>query len=185
MRILFLSAILLSVSSMSFGQSNYKKTDNIEGVRAIESTAFRGHYLSVDSRTWHGEGSQGGGIVNVLNRIGTHQLFKITKLSDGTYSIASTFFKNRFLRMDGSAINASSKAPGGVVNLQDKVASYEKFKIKKLADGSFSIESVAFPGRFLTLNPNPRASKPNDAGGRVQVQNRAGGHERFNLLEKQ
>lgn len=182
MKNLFILAALIFVSSICFGQKTYKKANSIEGIRAIESRAFKGHYLSMDSRNFH-KGPHGG-TVNVLNRIGTHQLFKITKISDGIYSISSTFFKDRFLRMDGSGVNASSRAPGGVVDLQTHVGSYEKFKIEKLSDGSYSIESVAFPGRYLTLNPNPRAKDPNHAGGKVQVQNRAGAHERFYLLEK-
>jgi len=186
MRVLFIFSMLVFVSSVGFAQTNGydTRTDDIEGIRAIESRAFKGHYLTMDSRYYHGGNAQGGGTVNVMNRIGTHQVFKITKLPDGYYSIASTFFKNRFLRMDGGQINSSSTAPGGVVNLQTSVASYEKFKIEKLDDGSYSIESVQFPGRFLTLNPNPRAKDPNHAGGKVQVQNRAGGHERFYLLKK-
>ena len=183
MRSVLIIALLCSVVSISFAQNDYKKASSIEGVRVIESRAFRGHYLRLDSRGFQGA-AQGGGVVNVTNTFGTHVALKITKLPDGYYTIQSTFFKNRYLRMDGRQINSSSKAPGGVVNLQTKAASYEKFKIEKLSDGSYSIESVAFPGRFLTLNANPKPKNWSQGGGKVQVQNRAGSHERFNLLEK-
>jgi phospholipase C len=164
--------------------TGFVKTNKIEGIRVIESKAFKGNYVTADSRYWHGQGNHGGGTVNVINRIGTHNQYRIKKHSDGYYSIASTFFKERYLRMDGSGVNKTSKAPGGKVNLQNRVGNYEKFKIIKNSDGSFSFESVAFPGRFLTLNPNPRAKNPDHAGGKVQVQNRNGSHERFYLLEK-
>ena len=184
MKNLFILVLLFTATTFNFAQSNFKKTNTIEGVRAIESKAFKGHYLTADSRYWHDQGEHGGGTVNVLNRIGTHQQFKITKRSDGYYSIASTFFKKRFLRMDARGVDASSKAPGGEVNLQNYVGSFEKFKIVKNSDGTVSFESAVFPGTFLTLNPNPRAKNPDHAGGKVQVQNRNGAHERFYLLEK-
>ncbi|MEM7372754.1 MAG: hypothetical protein AAF587_29305 [Bacteroidota bacterium] len=177
MKKVFVFVVFLSAVAAVVGQPTYEKAESIEGVRAIASAQFNNAYLTMDSKGWSGNSSQGGGKVDSHHYIGTHQLFEIKEIENGIYTISSTFFKNRHLRMDGRGVTPASKVPGGVVNLQDLVGAFERFKIHKNSDGTYSFESVTFPGCYLTLNPN-------HAAGEVMVQNRSGAHERFRLLQK-
>jgi len=170
--LLFVFTLMLGLQN-TYSQDGYQLTNDVEGVRAIQSKAFNGYYLRLDSKHHHADGP--GGTVNVTNYIGTHELLNIIKLDNGRYAIASTFFKNRYLRTDGN-----------IVNLQNRIGSYEEFILHRNDDGSVSFESAAFPGKYLSLKPNPFPAN-NDwsqGGGRVGLQDWNGSHERFLLFEK-
>jgi hypothetical protein len=87
------------------------------------------------------------------------------------YTIASgtTEFPNVFLRMDGRGLTQFSGTGGGVVNTQyGALTGFERFYIKSLPDGTYSIESLAFPNIFLRMDANSLGT--NTTGGTVNAQ---------------
>jgi len=168
-------AITLSllIAFTCFGQRSYKRATTIEGFRVIASTVYKNHYLSMDNGEFFGSSYGDQGKVEVRQQIGSHELFEIKEISDGIYSIASTDIKERYLQMDGSRVSLQNKAPGGRVAIQVYIGGYEKFKIKPQGDGSYTIESLEFPGRYLHMSQD-----------KVMVSNQVGKYERFFLLKK-
>jgi hypothetical protein len=72
-------------------------------------------------------------------------------LGNTPITIRSTFFPNVYLRMDGTGVPTTG-ASGGTVNCQYTAGPYEKFKLRPQADGSYSVESVAFPNVYLRMD---------------------------------
>ncbi|MEM6380709.1 MAG: hypothetical protein AAF705_21175 [Bacteroidota bacterium] len=169
--LLFLSWFVLS---HCVGQQAYQRTNTITGIRAIVSAQYPNHYLSIDNGEFFGSRYGDQGKIEVTQEIGSHELLLIKEIEPGVYAFGSTDVKERYLRMDGALVTPQSQAPGGILNLQVYVGGYEKFKIEKQADGTYTIESIAFPGRYLHMTKD-----------KVLVSNRVGAKERFYLLEKE
>jgi hemolysin activation/secretion protein len=70
-------------------------------------------------------------------------------------------------------VKPQSKTLSGILNLQVYAGGYEKFRIEQQADGTYTIESVAFPGRYLHISKD-----------KVLVSGQVGEKERFHLLRK-
>jgi hypothetical protein len=77
----------------------------------------------------------------------------LKSIGDTPITIRSTYFSNVYLRMDGTGVAAPANAGGGMVNCQYGVPdAREKFKVHPQADGSVSLESLAFPGVYLRMD---------------------------------
>ncbi|MFC0097688.1 hypothetical protein ACFFKH_09120 [Micromonospora marina] len=101
-------------------------------------------------------------------------------LGDTPITIESTAFPEVFLRMDGTGV-PTNMAGGGTVNCNFQAGDKEKFKLRPQANGTFSIESIAFPNVFLRLVGSGVTSPTDGGGGLVncQINANGGGHETF------
>ncbi|MEM7372755.1 MAG: hypothetical protein AAF587_29310 [Bacteroidota bacterium] len=173
MKSILATTSLLLIALTCLAQTQYEPTETIEGIRVIASVAHPNHYLSLDNGEFFGSTYGDQGKVEVTQEIGSHEVFEIKQVSEGIYAIASTDVKERYLQVDGSQVKPESKEPGGRVVIQVFVGRYERFKIEPQKDGSFTIESINFPGRYLHMSQD-----------KVQVSSKVGKEERFWLLEK-
>ncbi|WP_439676226.1 AbfB domain-containing protein [Embleya sp. MST-111070] len=148
----------------------------------VRSTFFQNIYLRMDGTGVTTSTDNGGGKVNCQYGTGTWTTYKVHAQSDGTYSFESAAFPNVFLRLDGTGVPATM-AGGGKVNCQFGAGPYEKFKARAQADGSFSLESAAFPGIYLRLVTDSGVTSATGPGGTVNAQINANGgdHEKFFL----
>ena len=99
-------------------------------VVTIESVTFPNVFLRIDGAEVTSFLEKGGGTVN--SQYGTHEAekFKISKSSDGYYTIESVKFPNVFLRMDGEEVTSFLEKGGGIVNCQYGAQAWERYKIK-------------------------------------------------------
>ncbi|WP_163930031.1 hypothetical protein [Paraferrimonas sp. SM1919] len=74
-----------------------------------------------------------------------------------------------YLRMDGSGVTTFMPDGGGVVNCQLDAGPWEKFNLNQNSDGTYTIESVAFPGVFLRMDGR-NVNADNPTGGVVNCQ---------------
>ncbi|MEV0648000.1 papain-like cysteine protease family protein [Phytomonospora sp. NPDC050363] len=107
-------------------------------------------------------------------------------LGDTPITIRSTAFPNVCLRLDGRGVTSTTTEGAGTVNCQfapGATGPYEKFKLRKQADGSFSFESIAFPNVYLRLDGTGVTTQTTNGGGKVNCQFNANGgaREKFKL----
>lgn len=122
---------------------------------AFESAAFPGVFLRMDANGIVGPVAPGGGVVNCQAYAGSWERFQFIQQPDGTTAINSVAFPKAYLRMDGTNVTKFMGSGGGVVNCQGFVGGWEKFKIHiDQATFNLTIESVAFPGRYLRMDGN-------------------------------
>ena len=95
--------------------------------------------------------------------------------------IQSVAFKDVFLRMDGNGITQANGAGAGKVSCQKNMSPTGAFKVQEQKNGTFTIESVAFPNVFLRMDGNNRSGKEEDFG-TVNCQYGASTCEKFYLL---
>lgn len=107
--------------------------------------------------------------------------FKVQEQKNGTFTIESVKYPGVFLRMDGSGIRGFAGSGAGHVNCQFGASDWEHFKLHEQNDGSYTIESVAFPNVFLRMDGNNRSGKEEDFG-TVNCQYGASTCEKFYLL---
>lgn len=122
---------------------------NQEIPKTIESVHFHNVFLSPRGHTVTQPSGGGGGVVRMNYGAQAHEHLNIVKLPDGSYSIGSQYYPNVFIRMDGSGVHTPSGPGAGTVNCQFGQGVWEKFHLHKQDDGTYTIESVAFPGVFL------------------------------------
>jgi hypothetical protein len=142
----------------------------------IRSTFFKNVYLRMDGTGVTAVTDNGGGTVNCQYGPGPWTTFKVHSQADGSYSFESAAFPNVFLRMDGNGV-PTTQAGGGVVNCQYSALPWEKFSARAQADGSFSFESVAFPGIYLRMVTGSGVTSATGPGGTVNAQINANGGE--------
>lgn len=148
---------------------------------AFESAAFPGAFLRMDATGITGPITPGGGTVNCQAFPGPWERFQFIQQPDGTTAINSIAFPKAYLRMDGNQITKFMPSGGGVVNCQGFVGGWEKFKIHiDQTTLNLTIESVAFPGRFLRMDGNGVVSS-GPGSGVVNCQFGAFGWEHFVL----
>ncbi len=82
-------------------------------------------------------------------------------------TIASSAFKDVFLRMDASGL--TRERPGGIVNCQYKAGKYEHFYVRPQPNGTVTIESEQFPDVHLRMD-GTGLSRDNPFGGVVNCQ---------------
>ena len=148
----------------------------------FESTAFANVFVRVDGGGVTAFPGTGGGYVNCQYTAGDFEKVRLRTQADGSFSIESVAFPNVFMRMDGTGVTSQTTNGGGAVNCQFNPGPYEKFKLRVQSDGSYSVESVAFPNVFLRMGSGMTAFNGN-GGGSVNCQfNASGGiHEKFKL----
>ena len=95
--------------------------------------------------------------------------------------IQSVAFKDVFLRMDGNGITQANGAGTGKVSCQKNMSPTGAFKVQEQKNGTFTIESVKYPGGFLRMDGNNRSGKEEDFG-TVNCQYGASTCEKFYLL---
>ena len=155
------------------------------GTYTLESVQFPGVYLRMDGNGLTASTGPGGaGTVNCkYGAAGPWEKFRLC--NDGcNYSIGSVQFPGVYLRMDGNGVTTPVGSGGGTVNCQYGVGPYEKFKFAyNGSDGSFSVESVQFPGVYLRMDGSgvTSGSGGNTGGGTVNCQFGAGPWEKFML----
>jgi phospholipase C len=142
----------------------------------IRSTFFQNIYLRMDATGMTAFADDGGGTVNCQYGTGPWTTFKVHAHANGSYSFESAAFPNVFLRMAGSGVPATM-AGGGKVNCQYGDLPWEKFNARAQADGSFSFESVAFPGIYLRMVTGSGVTSATGPGGTVNCQINANGGE--------
>ncbi|MBM9506148.1 fascin domain-containing protein [Actinacidiphila acididurans] len=142
----------------------------------IRSTFFQNIYLRMDGTGVTVATDNGGGTVNCEYGTGPWTTYKVHPQTDGSYTFESAAFPNVFLRMDGNGV-PTTMAGGGTVNCQYGVGPWEKFHARAQADGSFSFESVAFPGIFLRMVTGSGVTSATGPGGTVNCQINANGGE--------
>ena len=147
----------------------------------IESAQFSNVFLRMDGNGVTSTTGPGGGTVNCQYGAFAWEKFKIAKLSDGYYTIESVQFPNVFLRMDGNGVTSTTGPGGGTVNCQYGAFAWEKFKIAKLSDGYYTIESVQFPNVFLRMDGNGVTSTTGPGGGTVNCQYGAFAWEKYRI----
>ena len=149
-------------------------------VVAIQSSCFRGKYVTLDASGLTGFAPAGAGTAGVATFVGPNETFRLINNPDGTVSFASTAFKNVYLRADGRRVASDScHAAGGIVNAQLGLGTWEKFFIRrpenagKTYNGIVGLELAAFPGRFLRIQGDDNA---------LNVQGVMRGHEVFEIM---
>jgi len=97
-------------------------------------------------------------------------LADLAKLGNTPVMIGSRNYPNVYLRMDGTGVTAATDNGSGKVNCQYMAGSSEKYKIRAQADGSFALESAAFPNVFLRLDGRGVTTQTTNGGGMVNCQ---------------
>ena len=90
-------------------------------------------------------------------------------------------FPGVFLRMDGNGVTTFNGKNLGTVNCQFGAYECEYFRLNKQTNGSFTIESVAFPGVFLRMDGNNVKAFGAKGAGSVTCQFTARSWEEFRI----
>jgi len=130
----------------------------------IQSVAFKGVFLRMDGKGIRTTSGSGAGKVNCQKSLTTTCVFKLHQEKDGTFTIESVEYPGVFLRLDGSSVKSFSGSGAGSVNCQFGAAEWEHFRLRDQKDGSFAIESVAFPNVYLRMDGDNPQGKDDDFG---------------------
>lgn len=131
----------------------------------VKSNAFYNVFLRLNGTNFV-SGAAGSGVVNCQFTAAPFEKMLFAKQADGTYTIESNAFAGLFLRMDGANVPTGPQG-GGIVNLQSSVGPYEKFNVIKQSDGTYTIQSVAFPGTYLRMDGTGVTSVLANGGGKI------------------
>ena len=99
-------------------------------------------------------------------------------------AIESVKFPNVFLRLDGTKVKKFTGPGSGTANVQYGSRDWEKFRITRQPDGTFTIESVAFPNVFLRLDGTDFDLYNKAGGGTVNGQFTARPWEYFRIMQQ-
>ena len=102
------------------------------------------------------------------------------KITISPLTIESVHFPNVYLRMDANGVRELPEG-SGTVNCQIGAHPWERFKFERQEDGCYTIESLAFPGKYLRLDGNGVTKFEGAGAGIVNCQAVAKTHERFRL----
>ena len=106
----------------------------------------------------------------------------LAALGDTPVTIGSRNYPNVYLRMDGTGVTAFNGNGGGQVNCQYTADATEKYKVRAQADGSYALESVAFPNVFLRLDGSGVTTQTANGGGWANCQyGPPGAYEKFQV----
>ena len=147
----------------------------------IQSVAFKDVFLRMDGNGINTASGSGAGKVNCQKSLTPTGMFKLHQQKDGTFTIESVKFPGVFLRMDGSHVRSFAGAGAGTVNCQYGASDWERFKLNSLNDGSYTIESAAFPNVVLRMDGYNPSQKEEDFG-TVNCQYGASSYEKFYLM---
>jgi hypothetical protein len=104
---------------------------------------------------------------------------RISPLAGQVVSIASAYFNNVYLRLDGSAVTQFAAAGGGTVNSQFGSGSWERVRILAQADGTVAIRSAEFPNVYVRMDGRDATQFDSAGRGVVNCQYGVGAWERF------
>lgn len=130
----------------------------------IQSVAFKEVFLRMDGNGIKTASGAGAGKVNCQKGITKTGVFRLHQEKNGTYAIESVEYPGVFLRMDGSRVKSFSGSGAGFINCQFGASTWEHFRLHEQKDGSFSIESAAFPNVYLRVDGNNPQGKDEDFG---------------------
>jgi hypothetical protein len=148
--------------------------------KALQSKAFPHAYLRIDGSSVSAPSNGGGGTVNCQSGVADFETFEEEPQPDGTIALASAWFANVHLRMDGSGMKSASDSGAGSVNCQFGVGPWEKFHKRPQPDGAVAYESAAFPGVYLRMDASTIGEFGlRSGGGRVNCQFGVGPWEKF------
>ena len=159
---------------------------NISPVRlcltvTIESATFPNVFLRMDGRGVDHPTDNGAGIVNCQYGASSYEKFILKEIEVGVYTIESATFPNVFLRMDGRGVDHPTDNGAGIVNCQYGAASYEKFILKEIEVGVYTIESATFPNVFLRMDGRGVDHATDNGAGIVNCQYGAASYEKFKI----
>ncbi|KAF8464259.1 hypothetical protein BDZ91DRAFT_697873 [Kalaharituber pfeilii] len=124
---------------------------------AIESVAFRGHYIGLNGTGLNSYQPGGGGAVGVHTCIQWREIFELERHGNGLYSFRSIAFDNVYIRADPHHIAPGDRPDcgGGEVRCQYGCGEFEKYRLHRVGDhGEIAIEPEKFPGRFFRMDGN-------------------------------
>lgn len=147
----------------------------------IQSLAFKAVFLRVDGSGINKGNGSGAGKVNCQKNLAQTGALLAHKQDDGTFTLESVRYPGVFLRMDGNGVRSFAGSGAGTVNCQFGAGQWERFQLNKQGDGSYTIESAAFPNVFLRMDGNNPSGKEGDFG-TVNCQYGAGAYEAFNFM---
>ena len=130
----------------------------------IQSAAFKEVFLRMDGSKVTSKTGSGGGVVNCQKGMEDTGKFNIKAQSDGTVTIESVKYPGVYLRMDGSGIRSFAGAGAGKVNCQFTADAWERFRLHKQDDGSYTIESAVFNNVYLRMDGNNASTRPEGFG---------------------
>ena len=153
---------------------------SIDNIKEGFKLSLKDVFLRMDGKGISTACGAGAGKVNCQRSMAPTGAFKVQKQTDGTFTIESSKYPGVFLRMDGNGIHAFAGSGSGRVNCQFGASAWERFKLHEQSDGSYTIESAAFPNVFLRMDGNNPSRKEEDFG-TVNCQYGAGAYEKFYL----
>jgi hypothetical protein len=106
---------------------------------------------------------------------------RISPLTTQVVSIASAYFNNLHLRLDGSSVTQMHNDGAGTVNCQFGAGAWERFRLQPQADGTVAIASAQFDNVYLRLDGSAVTDFSADGAGVVNCQFGVGAWERFRL----
>ncbi|MFG2915929.1 hypothetical protein ACGF0D_23965 [Kitasatospora sp. NPDC048298] len=102
----------------------------------------------------------------------------LTRLGGAAIVIQSASVPNVYLRMDGMGVVTPTAPGGGKVNCQRGINDFTVFLLQPQPDGTYAVESAAYPNVFLRMDAGTiSAGAP--IGGTVNCQSGAGRSEKF------
>ena len=147
----------------------------------IMSAQFKDVFLRMDGSGITAASGSGAGTVNCQKTLSATAQFMVRKTDNNTFTFESVAFPGVYLRMDGGNVRSKSNAGAGKVNCQFGAREWEQFRLNKQQDGSYHIESAAFPNVFLRMDgSNPRGKE--EGFGTVNCQFGAASYERFYIF---
>lgn len=147
----------------------------------IQSVAFKEIYLRMVGEGISKPLGSGAGTVNCQTTMDAAGQFKVHQRNDGAVAFESILYPGIYLRLAGNGIRSFAGAGAGLLNCQFGADAWEHFKLHEQPDGSYTIESAAFPNVYLRMDGN-NPSKKTDNFGKVNCQYGAGSCEKFYLV---
>jgi hypothetical protein len=144
----------------------------------IKSTSYKNVYPRLDGTGVTTSTGPGAGKVNGQYGAGPSEKYRVRPQTDGSYAFESAAFPKVYLRMDGTGVTTTTGSGGGTVNTQfvaGAPGAFEKYNLRAQSNGSFSVESAAFPNVFLRLVGSGLTANTGPGGGTVNCQFNANG----------
>lgn len=147
----------------------------------ILSAQFKDVFLRMDGKGITAASGSGAGRVNCQKTLSKSAQFMAHEAGKGIFTFESVAFPGVYLRMDGGNVKSKVNAGAGTVNCQFGAQDWERFKLHELQDGTYNIESAAFPNVYLRMDGNNPEGKE-EGFGIVNCQSGAASYERFHIL---
>lgn len=147
----------------------------------ILSTQFKDVFLRMDGNGITAASNSDAGTVNCQKTLSATAQFMIHETGTHIFSFESVAFPGVYLRMDGGNVKSRTNTGAGKVNCHFGAQEWEQFRLNELHDGSYAIESIAFPNVYLRMDGSNPDGKKEDFG-TVNCQAGITSYERFYIL---